>query len=35
MEQMQRQFEAGNLDRAQAIRLSLIELLYCLERELA
>ena len=33
-EQMQREFEAGNLDRALAIRLSLIDLLYRLERDL-
>lgn len=33
-EEMQRQFEAGNLDRAQAIRLSLIDLLYRLENDL-
>ena len=34
LEEMQRQYEAGNLDRAQAIRLSLIDLLGRLEREL-
>lgn len=35
LEQMQREFEAGNLERAWTIRLSLIELLYRLEREMA
>ena len=34
-EEMHRQYEAGNLDRAQAIRLSLIDLLYRLEGALA
>jgi hypothetical protein len=33
-EEMQRQFEAGSLERAEAIRLSLIDLLYRLERGL-
>jgi hypothetical protein len=35
LEQMQREFEAGNLGRAWAIRLSLIELMYRVERELS
>jgi hypothetical protein len=35
MEEMQRQYEVGNLARAQAIRLSLIALLYRLEQALA
>jgi len=35
LEQMQREFEAGNLERAWEIRLSLIELLYRIEREMA